>query len=131
MEMLSPDTPVEKLPVLPRLHDGRFDRLSLAREVNGQQWVLRLWPTEVKTLNDTFLFVGTIEVQTKGHLAGLITLTRGTDEYDRPLVALKPMLHERFAMKSVSRTNDKLQVDHENRRLHWGGRVLLVRERVE
>jgi membrane protein DedA with SNARE-associated domain/membrane-associated phospholipid phosphatase len=131
LEMLSPDTPVEKLPVLPRLHDGRIDRLSLVRKADGQQWVLRLWPTDVKTSNDTPLFVGTIEVQTKRHLAGLITLTRDTGEYDRPLEALKPMLHERFAMKSVSRTNDKLQVDHENRRLHWGGRVLLVRERVE
>jgi undecaprenyl-diphosphatase len=132
LEMLSPDTPIEKLPVLPRLHDGRIDRLSLVRKADGQQWVLRLWPTDVKTpANDTPIFVGTIEVQTKRHLAGLIVLARDTGEYDRPLDALKQMHHERLAMKSVIRTGDKIQVDHENRWLHWGGRVLLVRERVE
>jgi undecaprenyl-diphosphatase len=31
LKMLSPDTPIEKLPVLPRLHDGRIDRLRLVR----------------------------------------------------------------------------------------------------
>ena len=66
--MLSPDTPIEKLPVLPRLHDGRIDSLRLVREADGQRWVLRLWPTDVKIpTNDTPLFVGTIEVQNKRH----------------------------------------------------------------
>jgi len=35
-------------------------------------------------------------------MAGLIILARDTGEYDRPLDALKQMLHDRFAMKSVS-----------------------------
>jgi undecaprenyl-diphosphatase len=36
LEMLSPDTPIEKLPVLPRLHDGRIDRLRLVRMAGSQ-----------------------------------------------------------------------------------------------
>jgi hypothetical protein len=48
MGMLSPDTPIEQLPVLQHLHDGRVDSLSLVRQVDRQRWVLRLWPTDVR-----------------------------------------------------------------------------------
>jgi hypothetical protein len=95
-------------------------------------WVLRLWPTDVKTpTNDTPLFVGTIEVQNKRPMAGLIILARDTGEYDRPLVALKQMLHERFAMKPVRRTDDEIQVNREHGWMHWKGKVLLIWEKAE
>jgi hypothetical protein len=64
-------------------------------------------------------------------MAGLITLARDTGEYDRPLDALKQMLHERFAMKSVSRTGDEIQVNREHGWMHWKDNVLLLWERVE
>jgi len=60
----------------------------------------------------------------------LITLARDTGEYGRPLEALKQMLHEGFAVKSVSRSGDKIQIDHENHRYHWGGKVMLIGEGV-
>jgi undecaprenyl-diphosphatase len=127
--MLSPDTPVEKLPVLRRLHDGRFDRLSLVREADGQRWVLRLWPTDVKApATDTPLFVGTIEVQSKRHLPGLITLARDTGEYNRPLESVAQVLGERFAVKSVVRTGDSARADPDHLRVDWQGKVLLVWE---
>jgi hypothetical protein len=36
------------------------------------------------------------------------------------------MLQDRFAMKSVSRNVDVIQVSREHRRLHWDGKVLLI-----
>jgi undecaprenyl-diphosphatase len=132
LKIFSPDTPTEQLSVLPRLHDGRIDSLRLVRQVKGQRWVLRLWPADVKTpANDTPLFVGTIEAQNRRHMAGLITLARDTGEYDRSLDALKQMLHDRFAMKLVSRTSNEIQVNREHRRLRWRGRVLLVWEKAD
>lgn len=132
LRMLSPDTPIDKLPVLPRLHSGRVDRLRLVRKADGQRWVLRLWLTDVKIpANDTPLFVGTIEVQNRRHMADLIIAARDTGEYDRPLVALEQVLNGRLAVKLVSRTGNEIQADGEYRRMHWDGKVLLVWKKAD
>jgi hypothetical protein len=125
--MFSPDTPIEKLPILPRLHNGRVDRLRLVHRLKGQRWVLRLWPAAVKIAgNNTSLFVGTIEVQHRRHLTWLITAAMDTGEYDRSLDALEQELHDRFAMKLVNRRSNVFQVSHEDLRVRWKGRVLLL-----
>ena len=127
LEMLSPDTPIEKLPILPRLHDGRIDRLRLVRMAGNQLWVLRMWPTDVKILaNEARLLVGTIEVQSKRPMAGLIFLARDTGEYDRPLAALEKEFNDRFAVKLVDRKDSEFQTSRDQDRVHWSGRVLLV-----
>lgn len=125
--MLSPDTKIAELPVLPRLHDGRFDSLILVREVNGQRWILRMWPTDMEiSVNDTPLFVGTIEIQNRRHTAGLITSAKDTDEYQVSLGTLKEVLHDQFALQLVNRTDNKVQVNHEQRQSLKTGSVLLV-----
>lgn len=128
---LSADTPIMELAVLPRLHDGRVDSLRLVRQAGRQRWVLRLWPTDVRiTGNDTALFVGTIEVQSRRQIAGLITAARDTGEYDRPLDGVEQLFGGRLAMKAVSRTGNWTQGSGGGRRLHWRGKVLLIWDRV-
>ncbi len=125
--MFSPDTPVEKLPVLPRLHDGRVERLRLVRMDQDRRLVLRLWSTDVKIAgNDSPLFVGTIEEQRRRSLAGLITMARDTGEYERPLNLLEQTLGEEFAVRLVRRTDHKARIDHEPQWSRWRGEVLLV-----
>lgn len=125
--MLSPDTPIEQLPVLPRLQSGRVDRLRLVHEEGDLRWVLRLWPSDVDTSGDPApLFVGTLEIQRRRQLTWLITAAGDTGEYDRQQDALIQMLSGRFNLKPVSRSGNDIQVDGEHRRLHWDGRVLLV-----
>jgi membrane protein DedA with SNARE-associated domain/membrane-associated phospholipid phosphatase len=127
--VLSPATPMEMLPVLPHLHDGRGEVLRLVHAMDGRRWVLRLWVTDTRIPeNDAPLFVGTIEVQKIVHLAGLIALERDTGEYDRPLSALGQTLQERFAVKSVSRTKSAVQIAGRPGGLRWQGMVLLVRQ---
>ena len=127
LEMLSPDTPIEKLPVLPRLHDGRTDRLRLVRMTGSRLWVLRMWPTDVKVLaNEARLLVGTIEVQNKRSVAGLIFLARDTGEYDRSLAAFEQDLRDRFSVKLVDRENSDFQISRDHLKGDWPGRVLLV-----
>ena len=130
--MLSPDTPIEKLPVLPQLHNGRVDSLRIVRRARGQRLVLRLWPVDIKIAgNNTPLFLGTIDSQHRRHMTGLITTARDMGEYDPSLDALKDALHDRFAMKMVSRTrSNEIQDNREHRRLHWRGRVLLLWEKA-
>ena len=127
--MLSPDTPIEKLPVLPHLDSGRVDCLRLVRRDNDKLWVLRLWPSDVGIAGkNTPIFVGTIAVQYRRHLTWLITAAAGTGEYDHPQDALIQMLRDRFAFKGVSRSADEIQANSEQHRLRWRGRVLLVWE---
>lgn len=127
--IFSPDTPIEELPVLPRLHDGQIDSLRLVCHAKGQRRVLRLWPADVRIADNTaFFFVGTIEAQHSLHLTGLITAAGDTGEYDRSMDALKQVLHDRFAMKLVSRTGNEIKAHHGHGRLRWRGSVLLVWE---
>ncbi|MBW1722885.1 MAG: VTT domain-containing protein [Deltaproteobacteria bacterium] len=128
--MFSSETPIEQFPLLPRLHDGRVDSLRLVRQVDRQRWVLRLWPTDVRIQgNDTPLFVGTIEVQNRRHMAGLIIAAR--DTYNGPLEALARTFKRRFALKSVFRTSDCLPGSREHSWLHWRGKVLLVWQKAD
>ena len=130
LKMLSPDTKIEELPVLPRLHDGRFDSLILIREHNGQRWVLRLWPTDREILeNQRPLFVGTIETQKERRIAGLMSLTQKTGEYAPALDALQQVLDDRFSVKQVWQKKTTLDVDPETPQSIWDGKVLLVSDK--
>lgn len=125
--MLSPDTPIENLPVLPRLHNGRVDHLRLARRNENNRWVLRLWRSDFVIAGKNIpLFIGTIEVQRRRHLTWLITTAADTGEYNRPQAALIQMIRDQFALKPVRRTVNEIQVDHANSRFYWQGQVLLV-----
>ena len=131
LSIFTPDMPIEALPVLPRLHDGRVESLRLFHYAKDRRWILRLWPTDVKiTGSSTPLFVGTIEEQQTRYLTGLITLARDTGNYDHSLDKLKNDLFNRYAMKRISRTGNDVRANPENRRLHWSGNVLLVWEKA-
>jgi membrane protein DedA with SNARE-associated domain/membrane-associated phospholipid phosphatase len=122
--MFSPTTPIEKLPVLPRLHDGRQEHLRLVRVDHHRRLVLRLWSTDIN-INATGspLWVGTIEEQHRRGLAALITMARDTGAYDRPMNLLAETLAGGFPLKRVRRTNHDFPVGD---RRQWRGEVLLI-----
>lgn len=125
--MFSPDTKIEDLPVLPKLHDGRIDSLLLIRDVLGQRLVLRIWPTDLEiSPHGIPLFTGTIEVEYKQHTSGLLTLARDIGEYDLPLQTLQKELSRQFAVQVVNRKAYEVQLEHEQPRLQWNGNVLLI-----
>jgi undecaprenyl-diphosphatase len=130
--LFSPDTPIEKLLSLPRLHDGMVERLHLVYIEQDKRLVIRLWLSDVDiTENDTPLFLGTIVEQRRRHLAGLITTAWDTGGYEHPLKVLKRMLIDRFDLKVVHRPEDETRVTGEHRRPNWQGSVLLVSEKIE
>lgn len=127
LRMLSPNTPIENLPVLPRLHDGRVDSFRLVRRVRAQRWVLRLWRSDMTIAETrTPIFVGTIEVQDLRHMAGLITAARDAGDYDLPLDTLDSTLRNRFSVRSVRRDTLATPDRDENPQSRWKGRALLV-----
>ena len=126
--MFSPNTPVEQLPNLPRLHDGRMERLRLVRIDGDIRLVFRLWSTDVKIEGNSVLhlFAGTIEKQQGRILAGLITIARDTGDYDQPLNLLAQSLRERFSVMRVRRTGQEPRSDQEHQWSRWRGGVLLA-----
>ncbi|MDY6823259.1 MAG: VTT domain-containing protein [Thermodesulfobacteriota bacterium] len=126
--MFSPNTPVEQLPNLPRLHDGRMERLRLVRIDGDSRLVFRLWSTDVKIEGNSVLhlFAGTIGEQQGRSLAGLITMARDTGDYDQPLNLLAQSLRERFSVMRVRRTGQEPRGDQERQWSRWRGGVLLA-----
>ncbi len=126
--MFSPNTPIEQLPVLPRLHDGREERLRLVRMDGDSRLVIRLWSPDVKIEGNSVLhlFMGTIEKQQGRSLAGLITTAIDTGDYERPLGILAQTFRERFSVLWVRRTDQELRSDREHQWSRWRGEVLLA-----
>ncbi len=126
--LLSPATAVEDLPLLPRLHDGRSDDIRLLREVNSnERLVLRLWPSGAKTPSGRPFLEGTLEIQRKKELTGLLTLPRSTGNQDRALVELKKFLPPALMRKEVRRGKIRPE-DEILREENWNGEVLLLWE---
>ena len=74
MRLLSPSLPLTQLPVIPQVHAGRQEALTLARSAApDQREVLRLWPSGFRLNDDgTPLWVGNVSRQRKGVLVDLI-----------------------------------------------------------
>ncbi|WP_020587024.1 bifunctional DedA family/phosphatase PAP2 family protein [Desulfobacter curvatus] len=125
--MFSSGTPVENLPVLPRFHDGRMERLRLIRIIGDHRFVFRLWDTgvEVNGVERCPLMAGTIEEQQGRSLAGLVLTAKETGDYDRPLALLAKTLAEKVSVMQVRREDKILQSRLENQQ-RWRGGVLLA-----
>ena len=121
------DTPVEALPVLPQLHDGRMEGLLLVRMDRDRRLVLRLWPADVDIADAGIpIYLGTVEEQDRRQFAGLITAAKDTGAYERALQFLKETLNGRLSVMQVRRTVPRTAEDREHGQLLWRGDVLLV-----
>ncbi|MDA3921738.1 MAG: VTT domain-containing protein [Salinisphaera sp.] len=72
LRSLAPDTAIDELAVMPRVHDGRRAGITLVHSApdgrSPARWVLRLWPTGRTTQNDHVpLWVGMVDAQVVNH----------------------------------------------------------------
>lgn len=87
LKLLSPDLPLQELPVLPQVHDGRHSAFAWVKPLaEGGRLVLRLWPSGYRLGDaDKPLWIGSVSDQTKltplGLLAIPATSNRFTDAY--------------------------------------------------
>ncbi len=125
--ILAPGTPIQHIPVLPRLHDGRENSLSLVRLVGDRRWVLRLWPSDIAIESDsTRVYQGSVEIENRRRIAGFIILVEYTGDYDSSIDAVGITLAGRFNTQSVNREGMAVQRGKDRSRPGWDGRVLLV-----
>jgi undecaprenyl-diphosphatase len=127
LRWLLPSPRLKDLPILPQLHNGRYESLCLvlrgnARTTEGDQIVLRLWPTSVR-LNPwgSPLWAGNVTLQHIRHLP-LVRFPATVAEYERPLSVLSAMVTDTQS-KAVRRQPADRTLGRD-----WPGDVLLLRQ---
>lgn len=130
MSMLSPKVALKRLPILPHLDDGRFERVLLVRNQPAERTVFRLWPTGFR-LSGTKepLWVGTVEIQIRHRIADLITVPKDSRDYTKSLQIMVRAI-KGWAVSMVRRRMEETPADEERRGLIWNGELLLIREQA-
>jgi len=91
LRLLSPAQPLQTLPVLPQVHDGRHEALMLEKLLpNDRRVVLRLWATDYRLRgSETPLWVGNISEQRQVKLIGFITYAQTASNFEQALELLR------------------------------------------
>ena len=75
IKLLSPSLPLAQLPVIPHVHDGHHERLTLVKDVAGdRRLVLRLWATPCRIEDNTPVWIGDVTALHKENIVSLIAL---------------------------------------------------------
>lgn len=118
MVWLAPNTPLERIPVLPQVHNGNNETLLLVKEVKGKnEWLaLRLWHSGYRLQTDNQpLWIGNASLLQPADIAGL-EVPRTQSDFDTPRQALLDDLSG-WKYEKRRRLND-LQ--------GWDGEVILL-----
>ena len=85
MLWLNPATPLTDMPVLPQVHDGRYNQLLLTRMFDEQLFAIRLWQSPYRIGSDREpLWLGNI-TQLKVVTQGGLSAPRTQDNFDEVL----------------------------------------------
>lgn len=75
IKLLSPSLPLAELPVVPHVHDGHHDDLTLVKDLpDGRRLVLRLWGTHAQLDADVPIWAGNITEVIKETIVDLLAL---------------------------------------------------------
>lgn len=90
LRLLSPNTPLSELPVLPHVHESSHEQLVLLKNLSQKKrMILRLWKTPFSIGNNaTPLYVGNISTQRTEQLFGLVIIPRTEPDFEMPLKLL-------------------------------------------
>jgi undecaprenyl-diphosphatase len=90
LKFLSPDQPIEKLPLLPQVHDGRHEALALTKvQPDNRRLVLRLWPSFALIQPGAKpLWIGNVTEQYKQDVAGIFTFPDTKEAFEHPFTVL-------------------------------------------
>jgi len=83
LKFLSPDLPLQQLPLLPQVHAGRHESIALLKPLpDDRSLVLRLWPAFIQLQpNAKTLWVGNITEQDKQQIAGMLAFPQTNEDF--------------------------------------------------
>ncbi len=126
LHLLAPREPLEELPVLPQVHDGRHEVLHMVHSTadEARLLVLRLWPTDISLMpGEIPLWQGNVSYLHFSRLVGLLTIGRTESDFSTPLqhlaeeVGQERRIDARLVHRKVERSVPP----------QWGGEVILIR----
>lgn len=86
MKLLSPSLPLQELPLIPHVHDGRHEALTLTKNsADDGRLVLRLWSTPYRLEDRTPLWIGNVTAQHKRTILDLLTIPATDPDTVTPL----------------------------------------------
>ena len=90
LKFLSPDQPIQELPLLPQVHDGYHEAIALTKEQpENRRLVLRLWPAFILIQPGAKpLWIGNVTEQYKQEVAGTFTFPDTNELFNRPFNVL-------------------------------------------
>jgi undecaprenyl-diphosphatase len=86
MKLLSPSLPLQELPVVSHVHDGRHEALVLVKcSSDDSRLVLRLWETAYRIEGTTTLWIGNVTTQHKRTILDLLAIPATDSDTLSPL----------------------------------------------
>lgn len=103
LRWLTTTGPIDQLPLMPRMHEGRYASLTLRRptDEDDRQLTLRLWPSGYVLDQQDPLWIGTITTQRAGEFFRLLRYPVNEDRYSAALGYLET---PGFESRDVHRT---------------------------
>ena len=90
LKFLSPQQPLQDLPLLPQVHDGRHEALALVKILpNNRRLVLRLWPAFIRIQPaNRPLWIGNVSEQYKKEMAEIVFFPETSEDFHKPFQIL-------------------------------------------
>lgn len=127
-QWFNPLTLANQLPLLPHVHDGRYDDIRLYKMLPDKETllVLRLWKSDTLVTtnkNRQALWIGNLSYVKKKNVL-LLSYLYTSAEFNRPLSDFIHLVRQpELGLKNTIRKDDKVVS-----KLEWDGRVLLLSE---
>jgi len=123
LSWLAPEPPLDQLPVLPRLHDGRHEALLLVRATDraDTRLLLRVWPAHtVLQPKGTAVWIANVSYEQLKERRFMLSLPDTLPDLNKPLEELRSALGD---------LNNRLvhRIAHPDETAQWDGSVLLIR----
>ncbi len=105
LKLLSPRLELQQLPVLPQVHDGQHETVTLEKPLpDGQRLVLRLWPANILlTPGGEPLWIGQVSQQRQVQLLKMITFAATSHQFE---TAFQELVRDTESFESHRVTTD-------------------------
>ncbi|MDH5407624.1 MAG: VTT domain-containing protein [Gammaproteobacteria bacterium] len=109
LQWLNPAPELERLPVLPHVHDGQYEKLRMVKHTGNKIYVIRLWHTRVKILNGNQsldLWVGNAGALKKFNIMGL-SMFKTDHQFYQAMQLVKNDINESFVIQQKILPEDR------------------------
>lgn len=124
----SPSVTADQLPALPRMHDGKTEKLLLVRSAGDKRWELRIWRSYFDIDGGKHIYAGTVEEQKLTHSYWIFAVFSRAGNYENSLKKLTGLKGGGFSTVNVFRHVPAAVRSEDSEPFSWNGETLLILE---